>query len=105
MASGQMSEAEFTEFLATVFQNLARHSADGAIHFICMDWRHIVEVIAAGRDAYTEHKNLCVWAKTNGGMGSLYRSQHELVFVFKSGSGPHLNNVSLGKFGRNRTNI
>ena len=105
MASGEMSEAEFTAFLATVFGNLASHSADGAIHFICMDWRHIGEVIAAGNDAYTELKNLCVWAKTNGGMGSLYRSQHELVFVFKAGTGPHINNVELGKHGRYRTNL
>ena len=105
MASGEMTEAEFTEFLATVFQNLASHSTAGAIHFVCMDWRHLGEVLAAGKSAYSEFKNLCVWAKTNGGMGLLYRSQHELVFVFKSGSGPHLNNVSLGKFGRNRTNV
>jgi hypothetical protein len=100
-----MSEAEFTEFLATVFRNQARHSADGAIHFICMDWRHLGEVLAAGKSAYSELKNLCVWAKTNGGMGSLYRSQHELVFVFKAGNGPHINNVELGKHGRYRTNI
>jgi len=105
MASGEMSEAEFTEFLATVFRNQAGHSADGAIHFVCMDWRHLGEVLAAGRSAYSELKNLCVWAKTNGGMGSLYRSQHELIFVFKSGSGPHINNVLLGKHGRYRTNI
>ena len=100
MASGEMSEAEFTTFLATVFQNLAGHSVDGAIHFICMDWRHLGEVLAAGRAAYTDLKNLCVWAKTNGGMGSLYRSQHELVFVFKAGTAPHINNVELGKHGR-----
>ena len=100
-----MTEEQFTAFLATAFQNLAAHSADGAIHFICMDWRHIGEVIAAGRDAYTEFKNLCVWAKTNGGMGSLYRSQHELVFVFKAGTAPHINNVELGKHGRYRTNL
>ena len=105
MASGEMTEDEFTAFLATVFVNLASHSADGAIHFVCMDWRHIGEVIAAGRDAYTELKNLCVWAKTNGGMGSLYRSQHELVFVFKAGNGAHINNVELGKHGRYRTNV
>ena len=105
MASGEMSEAEFTTFLTTVFRNLAGHSADGAIHFICMDWRHIGEIIAAGRETYTELKNLCVWAKTNGGMGSLYRSQHEFVFVFKAGAGPHINNVELGKHGRNRTNL
>ncbi|MCH9014499.1 MAG: hypothetical protein IH877_02270 [Gemmatimonadetes bacterium] len=100
MASGEMTEDQFTAFLATAFRNLAGHSADGAIHFICMDWRHIGEVIAAGRDAYSELKNLCVWAKTNGGMGSLYRSQHELVFVFKAGNGTHINNVELGKHGR-----
>ena len=105
MASGEMTEAEFTAFLATVFGNLTGYSADGTIHFICMDWRHIGEVIAAGRDAYTELKNLCVWAKTNGDMGSLYRSQHELVFVFKAGTGPHINNVELGKHGRYRTNL
>ncbi len=105
MASGEMSEAEFTAFLATVFRNLADHSASGAIQFICMDWRHIGEVIAAGGNAYSELKNLCVWGKTNGGMGSLYRSQHELVFVFKAGTGPHINNVELGKHGRYRTNL
>jgi hypothetical protein len=78
MASGEMSEDEFTAFLATVFRNQAGHSVDGAIHFICIDWRHIGEVLAAGKSAYSELKNLCVWAKTNGGMGSLYRSQRHL---------------------------
>jgi hypothetical protein len=70
-----------------------------------MDWRHLGEVLAAGKSAYCELKNLCVWSKTNGGMGSLYRSQHELVFVFKAGTAPHINNVGLGMHGRNRTNI
>ncbi|MEO0398436.1 MAG: DNA methyltransferase [Pseudomonadota bacterium] len=105
MASGEMSETAFTTFLTNVFFHLAAASDDGAVHFICMDWRHMAEVLAAGRDAYTDLKNLCVWAKTNGGMGSLYRSQHELIFVFKSGDGPHINNVELGRYGRNRTNI
>jgi hypothetical protein len=105
MASGEMSEAEFTRFLAQVFGNLATHSVDGAIHYVCMDWRHMAEVLAAGRGHYAELKNLCIWAKTNGGMGSLYRSQHELVFVFKSGRAPHINNVELGKHGRYRTNV
>jgi hypothetical protein len=105
MAAGEMSEAEFTRFLATVFGNLAARAADGAIHYICMDWRHLGEVLAAGQGAYNELKNLCVWAKTNGGMGALYRSQHELVFVFKSGKGAHINNVELGKHGRYRTNL
>lgn len=105
MASGEMSSPQFTEFLTTVFGHLAEFSADGAIHFQCMDWRHIGEILAAGGSAYTELKNLCVWAKTNGGMGSLYRSAHELVFVFKSGTAPHINNVELGKHGRYRTNV
>ena len=81
------------------------HSVDGAIHFVCMDWRHLGEVLAAGKSAYSELKNLCVWAKTNGGMGSLYRSQHELVLVFKAGTASHINNVELGKYGRYRTNL
>lgn len=104
-ASGEMTEDEFTRFLARVFENLASHAVDGAIHFVCMDWRHQGEVLAAARAAYTELKNLCVWTKTNGGMGSLYRSQHELVFVFKSGTAAHINNVELGKHGRYRTNV
>jgi DNA modification methylase len=105
MASGEMSQAEFTGFLSSVFRHLAAYSADGSIHFQCMDWRHVGEILAAGNAAYTEHKNICVWAKSNGGMGSLYRSQHEFVFVFKSGTAPHINNIELGKYGRNRTNV
>ena len=105
MASGEMSEAEFTDFLASVFRNLVAASADGAIHFQCMDWRHIGEMLKAGLSTYSELKNLCVWSKTNGGMGSLYRSAHELVFVFKSGTAPHINNVELGRNGRYRTNV
>lgn len=105
MASGEMTAGEFTHFLGCVFSNLACNAADGAIHYICMDWRHVGEVIEAATPTYTEMKNICVWAKTNGGMGSLYRSQHELVFVFKSGSAPHVNNVELGRHGRYRTNV
>lgn len=105
MASGEMSEAEFTAFLRSVFVNLADASANGAIHFIAMDWRHMREVLDAADGVYAELKNLCVWSKTNGGMGSLYRSQHELFFVFKSGSAPHVNNVELGRHGRYRTNV
>lgn len=105
MASGEMSEAEFTAFLETVLGQLASHSTDGAIHFVCMDWRHLYELLTAGRGVYGELKNLCVWNKTNGGMGSLYRSKHELVAVFKAGSGPHINNVELGAHGRYRTNV
>ncbi len=105
MASGEMSEAEFTAFLCLVFVALARYTFDGAIHFVCMDWRHVGEVLASAKTAYGELKNICVWAKSNGGMGSLYRSQHEFVFVFKSGTAPHINNVELGKHGRYRTNV
>jgi hypothetical protein len=100
-----MSKDQFAEFLTTVFGHLADYSIDGSIHFQCMDWRHATEILAAGDEAYDELKNLCVWAKNNGGMGSLYRSQHELVFVFKSGTANHINNVELGKHGRYRTNL
>tara|TARA_R110000782_G_scaffold87255_1_gene168928 strand:+ start:3975 stop:5480 length:1506 start_codon:yes stop_codon:yes gene_type:complete len=105
MAAGEMDEDAFTVFLGTVFRKLARFSQDGAVQFICMDWRHIGEMNAAGKMAYSSLMNICIWAKTNGGMGSLYRSQHELVFVFKAGTGKHINNVELGKHGRNRTNL
>jgi DNA modification methylase len=70
-----------------------------------MDWRHLRELLNAAEPCYHELKNLCVWAKTNAGMGSLYRSQHELIFVFKNGTAPHINNVELGRFGRNRSNV
>jgi hypothetical protein len=87
------------------FQCLADHSTDGSIHFVCMDWRHQWEALQAGRAVYTELKNLAVWNKTNGGMGSFYRSKHELVFVWKSGKEPHINNFELGQHGRHRTNV
>ena len=105
MASGEMTPDEFVSFLAKSFQNLARSSHDGSIHYICMDWRHIEEVLKAGRPVYSELKNICVWNKTNGGMGSLYRSKHELVFVCKYGDAPHVNNIQLGQYGRYRTNV
>ena len=105
MVSGEMDRTEFTAFLGQAFRNLAAFSVDGSLHFICMDWRHIEELMAAGRSVYGELKNLCVWTKDNAGMGSLYRSQHELVFVFKHGGDAHRNNVQLGQFGRNRSNV
>jgi DNA modification methylase len=105
MASGEMDEAEFTDFLSRCFRLLTRHSIDGAIHFICMDWRHIGEIHAASREVYSELKNLCVWTKRHAGLGSFYRSQHELVFVFRHGEGPHRNNVQLGQYGRCRSNV
>jgi DNA modification methylase len=105
MASGEMSTTEFEAFLATSFALLASFTRDGAIHFLCMDWRGIGPLLAAATPIYTEMKNVCVWAKTNAGMGSLYRSAHELVFVFKKGRAPHVNNVQLGRNGRNRSNV
>lgn len=104
-ASGEMSEAEFTEFLARVFTLMVKFSKDGSIHFIFMDWRHCSEILTAGKQAEYILKNICTWVKDNGGMGSLYRSRHELVFVFKAGKAPHTNNVQLGKYGRYRTNV
>lgn len=105
IASGEMSEGEFTGFLQTVFANAAASSIDGAIHYQCMDWRHMGEMLKAGHAIYSGLQNLCTWVKDNGGMGSFYRSQHELVFVWKVGEAPHLNTVQLGKNGRYRTNV
>jgi DNA modification methylase len=105
MASGEMSPSEFTRFLKTVFRNLVAFSIKGSIHFICMDWRHSSEIMKAGSSAYTELKNLCVWVKDNGGMGTFYRSRHELIYAFKSGDAPHINSFELGQHGRYRTNV
>ena len=105
MASGEMTREEFTRFLAGTFDNARACMSPGAIIYACMDWRHMAEMLAAGDSAKFELLNLCVWVKTNGGMGSLYRSRHELVFVFRNGGEAHCNNVQLGRFGRNRTNV
>jgi len=105
MASGEMTDAEFADFLAQFMQHCAFHTVDGSLHYAFMDWRHMPELLAAGKQVYSELKNVCVWVKDNGGMGSLYRSQHELIFVFKSGKERHRNNVQLGQYGRYRTNV
>ena len=105
MASGEMTKAEFIAFLKTAFENLAASSLDGSIHFICMDWRHMDEVQKAGEGVYAELKNLIVWVKDNGGMGTFYRSRHELIFAFKNGTAPHINTFELGQHGRYRTNV
>jgi DNA modification methylase len=105
MASGEMSNVAFTQFLTTAMSLMAQYSVDGSIHFQCMDFRHAAEILTAGASVYSELKNLCIWDKGSGGMGSLYRAQHELVFVFKNGTAPHVNNVQLGRFGRYRTNV
>jgi hypothetical protein len=105
MASGEMSEGQFTTFLSNVYAPLCRYSTDGSIHQICMDWRHMREMLAAGDTNCSELKNVCVWNKTNAGMGTFYRSKHEMVFVWKNGSAPHLNTFELGQYGRHRTNV
>lgn len=105
MASGEMTENEFTAFLSTVFAQLQANSQPGSLHYVFMDWRHLREILTAAQGIFSELKNLCVWNKLRGGMGSLYRSQHELVFVFKNGKAPHTNNVELGRHGRYRTNV
>jgi DNA modification methylase len=105
MASGEMSPDNFTAFLSRAFANLTAFSAEGSIHFICMDWRHMGEMIKAGGENYTEFKNLIVWVKDNAGMGSFYRSRHELVFAFKKGAAAHINSFELGQHGRYRTNV
>jgi hypothetical protein len=105
MGTGEMSKAEFTTFLTSSLSGICRHAVPGALVYFCMDWRHMEETLAAGAATGCELVNLCVWVKSNGGMGSLYRSRHELVFVFRKGPEQHQNNVQLGRFGRNRTNI
>lgn len=105
MAAGEMTRGEFTAFLLRALQNHADHSCDGSIHFVCMDWRHMGELLEAGASVYDELKNLVVWVKDNGGMGTFYRSRHELVFVFKKGTAPHVNSFGLGEGGRYRTNV
>jgi DNA modification methylase len=105
MAAGEMSEAEFVAFLVSALRLLTLYSVTPSVHFVCMDWRHMKELLAASNQAYSDLLNVCVWVKNNGGMGSLYRSRHELVFVFRNGRGVHRNNVMLGQYGRNRTNV
>ena len=105
MASGEMTPAEFTEFLTTFMRHARDYSVNGALHYLFMDWKHVGEITTAGAAVYDEFKNICVWNKTNGGMGSLYRSKYELCFIYKSGTAPHINNIELGAHGRYRTNV
>jgi len=104
-ASGEMSESEFTRFLVDTLGNASASMRDGAIAYVCMDWRHMGELFSAGSTVFTELKNLVVWNKTNGGMGAFYRSKHELIFVFKQGTAEHTNSFGLGETGRYRTNV
>ena len=105
MASGEMSSPQFTQFLKTAFEHLVAHSKPGSVHMTFMDWRHLPEILSAGVEVYTSFLNLCVWVKNQAGMGSLYRSEHELCLIFKNGKESHQNNVQLGRFGRYRTNV
>jgi DNA modification methylase len=102
---GELSREDFIRFLTESCGLLAKHSKNGAVHFLFMDWAHLAELLVAGRQVYAELKNIVVWVKSAAGMGSLYRSQHEMICVFKSGTARHTNNVELGKNGRNRTNV
>lgn len=104
-ASGEMSDGAYATFLGTVFGHIAAYSDVGAIAFLCTDWRQLHVAIAAGNRAFFELKNLIVWAKTNAGMGTFYRSQHELILAFKATQGAHVNNFELGQHGRHRTNV
>ena len=105
MASGEMSDDQFRTFLTETLGAAAKVSRNGAVHFVCMDWRHMEDVLSVGHIIYADLLNICVWNKSNAGMGSLYRSKHEMVFVYRVGAGPHANMVELGKHGRNRTNV
>ncbi len=105
MASGEMSQSEFVAFLTEVLRAAAAVSNNGAVHCVCMDWRHIADLLAAGHSVYGELLNLAVWVKNNAGQGSFYRSQHELVAIFRVGDAAHLNNIELGRHGRNRSNV
>jgi DNA modification methylase len=105
MASGEMTEDEFREFLSDTLGACATVSRSGAVHFVCMDWRHMEDVFWVGGKIYGALLNICVWNKSNAGMGSLYRSKHEMVFAYRVGTQPHHNMVELGKHGRNRTNV
>ena len=104
-AAGEMSRAAFTAFLTATLGHAAAACRDGAIAFVCMDWRHMGELLVAGEVVFNELKNVCVWNKTNGGMGTFYRSKHEMVFAFKVGTDPHTNTFGLGDGGRYRTNV
>jgi len=104
-ATGELSASEFTAFLRSGFRNCVRFSNDGSIHFVCMDWSHMREILDAADGVYSKLKQLIVWNKSNAGMGSCYRQKYELIFMFKAGSGPHTNNFGLGETGRYRTNV
>lgn len=104
-ASGEMSSQHYVEFLTHAFGNASRVSRDGAVHFVCCDWRHVTEIMEAGRHSYADTLNIVVWVKSNAGQGAFYRSQHEFIVVSRVGKTTHLNNVKLGRHGRSRSNV
>ena len=103
--AGEMNNEAFVRFLQRFLLAAQPHLADGALIYAFMDWKHILELILAARGLQLEYKQLLVWAKASPGMGAFYRSSHELVGVFKYGRGPHRNNIQLGVYGRNRSNV
>lgn len=105
MASGEMTDAEFAEFISKFIQNLIKFSVDGSLHYMFMDWAGLNILLTAGKKYYTELKNIAIWNKGVGGMGAMYRSQHEMVPIFKNGKAKHQNHIQLGKYGRYRTNV
>jgi DNA modification methylase len=104
-ASGEMTAREYIEFLKTTLGNAASVSVDGAVSFVCHDWRHVAEIAEAAGEVYAAALNICIWVKTNAGQGAFYRSAHEFIGVYRAGQGGHQNNVQLGRHGRNRTNV
>lgn len=105
MGGGDMTEEQLEDLFRKFMAQCVAHSVDGSLHYVFIDWRHVYNVIGAGREHYTELKNICVWAKLNAGMGAMYRSQHELAVLFKNGTAPHINTIQLGKYGRYRSNV
>src|SRR5262249_38717035 len=105
MASGEMSQSAFMRFLTETLSLAGSVSIDSAVHFVCMDWRHVGDLVTAGGATYDAMLNLIAWVKSNAGQGSFYRSQHELIGVFRVGNAPHLNTIELGRHGRSRSNV
>ncbi len=105
MGGAGTTPEQFNTILRDFMTQTVAYSVDGSLHYIFMDWRHVYNVIDVGQHLYSELKNICVWAKQNGGMGAMYRSQHEMVVLFKNGTAPHINTIQLGKYGRYRTNV
>ena len=105
MASEEMSSPDYLQFLTTVLDRATSVSREGAIHFVCTDWRHIAELVTVGKQIYGELINIAAWIKSSANLGSFYRNQHELVGVFRVGRAPHINNIELDRHRRSRSNV